>query len=446
MIEKDKHFETPIKLKSLKGNKSANLKNLLSKIRKKPLYNAFDKQNLGCIPSKFDNYIFDLKNKSKFNKHLKLRKKFIAENNLYINDIFKDDHLSWKNYGTGNNIELKGNILKFSINNNLNNLDRKSEIDYSKNKDSFGSFFSFTNNLDQSSIKKSKDNNEQNKKETNKKYGVNESKSFQMKTFSKEDRFLNIFYKNKILAKYSPGPGEYNPKKENINDNKYRYFSLFKEKSVNPLSENRQKDEHIGPGTYNIIKDINVPGGSFSKSKKFDLFENNRDIMKVPGSNDLPGSINIKDIHKKNFYFMIHSPKYEKLEIKLGIDINNNYKINKNIYQNKKGSFEKGKIINTDWIKGELEKKIKEKLNRGNLYENLSLFKNVKIKGNEINSNYNHYNEACTRGKTFTFNNIPKFLSFKTKHIPGPCYYDPNKIMNGIKLKKNFNSKEDGWI
>ena len=132
MIEKDKHFETPIKLKSLKGNKSANLKNLLSKIRKKPLYNAFDKQNLGCIPSKFDNHIFDLKNKSKFNKHLKLRKKFIAENNLYINDIFKDDHLSWKNYGTGNNIELKGNILKFSINNNLNNLDRKSEIDYSK--------------------------------------------------------------------------------------------------------------------------------------------------------------------------------------------------------------------------------------------------------------------------------------------------------------------------
>ena len=443
MIEKDKHLETPIKSKSLKGNRSVNLKNFLSKIRKEPLYNAFDKKTLGSIPSKFDNYFFDLKKKSKFNKHLKLRKKFIAENNLIINDIFKDDHLSWKNYGTGNNIELKGNILKFSINNDLNNLYKKSEIDYSKNKDSFGSFYSFTNNLNQSSIKKSKENNDQNEKERNKQYGENESKSFQKMSFPKEDRYFNIFYKNKILAKYSPGPGEYNPKKEDLNENKYRYFSLFKEKSFYPLSEIRKKGDDIGPGTYNIIKDINIPGGSFSKSKRCDLFEINRDIMVGPGSNDLPGSINIKDIHKKNFYFMIHSPKYEKLEIKLGININNfnnNYKKNEKIYQNKKGSCEKGKIINTDWIKGELEKKIKEKLKRGNLYENLNLFKNEKVKENE------NYNEIYTRGKTFSFKKIPRFLSFKTKHFPGPCYYEPNKIMNGIKLKKNFNSKENGWI
>ena len=445
MIEKDKHFKTTIENKSLKGNRSVNLKNFLSKIRKEPIYNAFNKKNLGSIPSKFDNYIFDLKNKSKFNKHLKLRKKFIAENNLYINDIFKDDHLSWKNFGTGNNIELKGNILKFSINNDLNSLDKKSGID-SKNMDSFGSFYSLTNNLDQSSIKKSKENNDQNEKERNKKYGVNESKSFQKMNFSKEDRYFNVFYKNKILEKYSPGPGEYNPQKEDINGNKYRYISLFKEKSFYPLSELRKKGDDLGPGSYNIIKDTNIPGGSFSKSKKCDLFENKKDINVGPGSNNLPGSINIKDIQRKNFYFMIHSPKYEKLEIKLGIDINNNYKINENIIQNKKGSFEKGTIINIDWIKGELEKKIKEKLKRGNLYENLSLFKNEKIKENEINSNNSNYNEIYIRGKTFSFNKIPRFLSLKAKHIPGPCYYDPNKIMSGIKLKKHFNSKKHIWI
>jgi len=442
MTEKDKYFETSIKSKSLKGNKSVNLKNFLSKIRKEPIYNAFNKKNLGSIPSKFDNYIFDLKKKLKLNKHLKLRKKFIADNNLNINDVFKDDHLSLKNYGTGNNIELKGNILKISINNDLSNSDKKNEF-YSKNKNSFDSLYSFTNNLNLSSIKKNKVNNEQNEKERNKKYGINESKSFQKMNFPKEDRYFNVFYKNKILEKYYPGPGEYNPKKEDINENKYRYFSLFKEKFY-PLSEIRKKGEDIGPGTYNIIKNINIPGGSFSKSKKCNLFENNKDIMLGPGSNDLPGSINIKDIHKKNFYFMIHSPKYEKPEIKLGIDINNNYKINENIYKNKKETFVKGKAINTDWIKSELEKKIKEKLNRRNLYENLSLFK--KVKENEINSNKYNYNEIYTRGKIFSFSKIPRFLCFKKKHIPGPCYYDPDKIMNGIKLKKNFNSKENGWI
>jgi len=444
MTEKDKYFETSIKSKSLKGNKSVNLKYFLSKIRKEPIYNAFNKKNLGSIPSKFDNYIFDLKKKLKLNKHLKLRKKFIADNNLNINDVFKDDHLSLKNYGTGNNIELKGNILKISINNDLSNSDKKNEF-YSKNKNSFDSLYSFTNNLNLSSIKKNKVNNEQNEKERNKKYGINESKSFQKMNFPKEDRYFNVFYKNKILEKYYPGPGEYNPKKEDINENKYRYFSLFKEKFY-PLSEIRKKGEDIGPGTYNIIKNINIPGGSFSKSKKCNLFENNKDIMLGPGSNDLPGSINIKDIHKKNFYFMIHSPKYEKPEIKLGIDINNNYKINENIYQNKKETFVKGKAINTDWIKSELEKKIKEKLNRRNLYENLSLFKKEKVKENEINSNKYNYNETYTRGKTFSFNKIPRFLCLKKKHIPGPCYYDPDKIMNGIKLKKNFNSKENGWI
>ena len=73
----------------------------------------------------------------------------------------------------------------------------------------------------------------------------------------------------------------------------------------------------------------------------------------------------------------------------------------------------------------------------------------MKIKWIIININKNNYrnNELLKyRGKMFSFSKIPRFLSPPRKHFPGPSYYDPNKIIAGIKLKKYFNAKEEGWL
>ena len=108
-----------------KNNKSADLKNYFNRLKKSPIYSAFKRQNLGSIPSKIDNYIFNLEKEPKNNKHSKLKLKLKSENNLFINDLFENEHRSWKNYGTGNNIEIKGNIFKISVNNDLQNLNKK---------------------------------------------------------------------------------------------------------------------------------------------------------------------------------------------------------------------------------------------------------------------------------------------------------------------------------
>lgn len=467
MADYYKHSRNKILLKHPKSLKNFDFKkNFYSKIRKDPMYNAFKKKSLGSIPSKFDNYLFNLQNESTSNNNnLKLKKKFQSDNSLFINDIFKKDHLSWNNFGSGNNIELKGNLLNFSINNDLKNSGQKSEFD-KKNIDSFKSLFSYSINTNKSTnlsnnISNNFDNiknKNQNINNTNKKIMFKNKSESKMK-FPKEDRYLNIYYKNQIIERYYPGPADYDPKMELDNKNNYRYYSLFKGRTSFPLRDIRSPTADIGPGSYDFSKDLNIPGGNFSKLKKYDNFnspfkKSDKEIKNGPGSNNLPGSINIKNINKKNYFFMINSPRKIKLEKKLGIERNTN-EINKtkdekkieNICENK--NWEKGRSINTDWIYSTLEKKIKEKIKEGNL-----LFDIINEKGNDkefiLNENYFYMNNGNeidkNKGKLFSFSKIPRFYDPFNKHVPGPSYYDPEKILYGLKLKKNFNVKENGWI
>ena len=61
---------------------------------------------------------------------------------------------------------------------------------------------------------------------------------------------------------------------------------------------------------------------------------------------------------------------------------------------------------------------------------------------NDINEN----NIEKNKGKVFSFSKIPRFYNTSNKHVPGPSYYDPEKILYGLKLKKSFNAKENVWI
>ena len=157
---------------------------------------------------------------------------------------------------------------------------------------------------------------------------------------------------------------------------------------------------------------------------------------------------------------MINSPRKVNLEKKLGIERNDNeIEINKNkneiknklenIKENK--NWEKGRSINTDWIFSKLEKKIKEKIKEGGfLPEKINDKKNkleFKINDSQYylkNENENEIDKS--KGKVFSFSKIPRFQNSSKNHVPGPSYYDPDKILYGIKLKKYFNAKEDGWI
>ena len=94
--------------------------NDFSKIRKGSNFNAYTRKNLGSIPSKFDNFIFKLPEESKSNLSSVIHPMMAHNENLcFRKDIFKGDHKSWDNFGSGNSIELKGNNVKFMINNTL---------------------------------------------------------------------------------------------------------------------------------------------------------------------------------------------------------------------------------------------------------------------------------------------------------------------------------------
>ena len=458
MKEQNNRSRNLIQKKILKTNQNLDFKNFLSKVNKNPVYNAFERKTLGSIPSKIDNYIFNLNNDSDIhNRLLKFRKKFKSENSMFINDIFHKDHRTWKYYGSGNDIELKGNTLKFSVNNSLRNLGKKSEFD-KKYLDSFKPFFSYSINSNKStnlSNNISNINNKSHRKSINLKKKILKNKSLPKMKFPKEDRYNNIYYKKEILEKYTPGPGEYDLRKDIENKNNFRYCSLFKERTSFPIYDIKTPTADIGPGSYDLYRDLNPPGGNFSKLKKYDNFNNpfnisDKEINTSPGENNLPGSITIKNSGKKNYFFMDDSPKKEKLEKKYGID-KNDEKNKKNEYKKdiKYKNWEKGASINTDWIFSKLEKKIKEKIKKGGFF-----FENMKETAeNELKKTKNKYindinenNIEKNKGKVFSFSKIPRFYNTSNKHVPGPSYYDPEKILYGLKLKKSFNAKENVWI
>ena len=54
--------------------------------------------------------------------------------------------------------------------------------------------------------------------------------------------------------------------------------------------------------------------------------------------------------------------------------------------------------------------------------------------------------EAKKKKGAYTFSTIPKLIR-KEKHVPGPSYYEPDKILKAIKQKKEFNfNMEMNWI
>ena len=466
--------------------------NDFSRIRKGSNYNAYVRKNLGSIPSKFDNFIFKLPEESKSNLSSVINPMMAKDENLcFRKDIFKREHKSLSNFGSGNSIELKGNSVKFMINNTLRDNNRNcSEFD-SNNIESFRTLYSNSNNSTNHTIYNnfSKELNKDNKEyissdknelgdksknissifnlETNNK---NKSKSL-TNIFSKEDRYDNIHYQGQLLSKYYPGPGQYVQYEYDYINQKYpfRYNSLFKLKSSFPIIELRNTTYKVGPGSYINPKFKNSAIlGTFSKDKK-----NLVDAIKQSDDNlqdiYLPSSINIHEKDKKSSFFYSKPNKEENLEKKYGIknkdeDEKNKKRKDFNVYgefegKPRWGTKEKTKDFNNDWINKNLEKKIFEEKKKGNVIDmngnmnktHLSEDKKEKqdviywarmardqiIKGTD---------EAKKKKGAYTFSKIPKLIK-EEKHVPGPGYYEPDKILKAIIQKKEFNfNMEMNWI
>ena len=449
--------------------------NYFRKIRRGSNYNAYQRQNLGSIPSKIDNFIFKLPDESTKNLTATLSPTILNDENICCrNDLFKQEHKSWKNFGSGNSIELKGNALKFSVNNNIKNMKKnKSDFD-SSNVDRFKTLYSNADNsttqslinkesvrdIDKDSINEYFENSKiislNGLKEKN-----NQSKSL-TNTFNKEERYDNIFYKRELINKYYPGPGDYDTEEYSINNKKkqLRYDSLFKCKSSFPLLNRNNTKYRIGPGSYNTFNIKPVKGGVFSKLKKVTPFEINPENNNVgPGWLDLPGGINIRERYRKSHVFMVEPEKEENLEKKYGIE--RKEVIAKNDDINKYGEFnviprwnerDKTKDFNNDWINTKLRCKIKEEKLKGNIVDlngdldikNKNIRQDVYYWAKNVIDELNCGKEKAKKKKgVYTFSKIPKLVR-EDNHYPGPGYYEPEKI---YKLRKGFNiNSGKNWI
>ena len=457
-------------------------------IRKGSICNAYERKNIGSIPSKFDIFIFKLPKESPLNLTTILKpRKFKDENLSFRKDIFKSDHKYLKNFGSGNSVELNGTSLKFSVNNNIKNL-KKNKSDYDLNLESFKTLYSNINNITTHKLFNNKEKNE-NKKTDKEKYhkknyifdqlkkGIiylnnnNQNKSDLLTNKSyKQDRYNDIYYKSHLLNKYYPGPGQYDISNNKFINHRYlfRYESLFKSKSSFSLIEPSNDKEYIGPGSYDNFNKKEVNGGTFSTLKKFSRvnspFSNNEEysINLGPGSNNLPGGIEVKDKNKMSYFFVKPSEKEENLEKKYGIErVQSFRKNNKKILGELKTQFryfhkETNKDFNNDWINRNLTKKINEEKIKGNI---------VNINGNLSYNNYRNVKHdrvywarmaveemkkgqetAKKRKGAYSFSKIPKLI-YESNHVPGPAYYEPDNILNGIKLKKELNTNINlNWI
>ena len=163
-----------------------------------------------------------------------------------------------------------------------------------------------------------------------------------------------------------------------------------------------------------------------------------------------------------SYFFVKPSEKEENLEKKYGIERVQSFgKNNKKILGELNTQFryfhkETNKDFNNDWINRNLTKKINEEKIKGNI---------VNINGNLSYNNYRNVKHdrvywarmaveemkkgqetAKKRKGAYSFSKIPKLI-YESNHVPGPAYYEPDNILNGIKLKKELNTNINlNWI
>jgi hypothetical protein len=361
--------------------------NKKSKIYRGPTISAYNRQNLGTIPSNIENILYMKKDGD------------IVRYSFNINDSFN------KNNNSNNNDNNMSKISDSSFKNKsiqsqkLNNI-KKNNIIYSER--------FFDEKLENS--KYSPGPGEYSNSSINSSFNTNNFRYNNLFSYGREEipiQKSNNFDNGpaKYLSNYYDISNQNN--KSNIYISPYERF------------KNKKKAEYeykIGPGSYNykndqmsIIKNKNNKSPAFCVSlndiKKPDLEEKVLNVKKnnnfqIPG----PGTYNLRyPVLKKNFNCL--DDKIKKNEI-------SEFK-NKIENQNQNQDFN-----NEDY---------------------LNKLKNIENKDKPITNKFSKIKGAVIEKQIPRFSNVGEFKSYN----PGPCYYDP-KIQGGIQMFNiNMNKK---WI
>ena len=392
-----------------------------SNIIKGPLYTAYTRNNFGSIPAKYENVLIK------------------PSDNTVL-------HHASKTISKASPIKVAGNTIRYEIlNNNTNNS---------------------TTALSNPSTKS-----------TTKSTGS-------IRHFGDEKRFRNPHME---LSCYFPGPGEYSPNFSIYKAKNFRYNSIFNDKksisllkshtvkSINQGTKNvffhfeDEKDlkTYLGPGCYDLYDVTRFNGGghsiAFCKEKKFASHnspfpeDKHSNPMNGPGRCNFKSSFNIKRKNYLSYFFYNKTPKVfsddEKVE---QLNIRNNNNINKDkcsIHLQQQQTPDKHKVCSS--LNDEAKKRYDEKEQREkkaiDYDQKIKNIKREKLLFQIAMDKFRVFEPQVKGGKCFAFSPSPKESYFtslvNSKHVPGPCYYNHNNILENTKQKKSFHiNNNDIWL
>ena len=272
------------------------------------------------------------------------------------------------------------------------------------------------------------------------------------RSFGTSQRFVEDT--NTYLNRFYPGPSDY--QKDVINrdfyhsSNVFKYTSLFKQNSSQFLFD---KTNHLGPGCYYRDKSndaYKIPI-IFKREKKFfnlkDKIREKSGEISGPGLFDIKSCFDLSDRKRPNYYFMQHS------------DINVNYEDKYNKYEKERHIAEKQRIYDlkkrrirqnyNTFFKDEVYKYQKQYLNQHKEIKKNRSKKEIEVQRfrdmlkfqMEI---YANTREQIKLKKGFASISTKKGIDYKNNHVPGPCYYDYNKILYFLNTKKHHHNKKNG--
>ena len=307
------------------------------------------------------------------------------------------------------------------------------------------------------------------------------SKSTGIRHFGDEKRFRNPYME---LSCYFPGPGEYSPNFSIYKTKNFRYNSIFNDKksisllkshtvkSINQGTKNvffhfeDEKDlkTYLGPGCYDLYDTTKFNGGghqiAFCKEKKFASHnspfpeDKHSNPLNGPGRCNFQSSFIIKRKNYPSYFFYSKTPKVfsddekvEQMNIRKCKD-----KDKRRTRADRTKEKEKCKVYSlNDEAKKRYDEKEERERKEIDYEQKIKNIKREKLLYQIAMDKLRVFEPQVKGGKCFVFSPSPKESYFtslvNSRHVPGPCYYNHNSILESTKPKRSFHiNSNDIWV
>ena len=261
---------------------------------------------------------------------------------------------------------------------------------------------------------------------------LNKTKSYNNIFKSKEERFSEI-NKKEFLAKYLPGPGQYEINNNLNNSSNIRYNSLFI-----PSNSTKERNTLInngipGPGTYNLINYEEKKNCIVKMNSKLKRFKDFKQENVGPGSyfpnnllkyNEFNWSKNIPSSFFKNDISFCSDIANRENILRKYIDIHKQEKFSPG-----PGEYNLKRNFDYKCLSDRIEKrkknflisdKIREQYHNSLIIEEIIL--QNKIKENNGKKKIKYQNSTKNIRSPF-LSKVERLVIYPKNHVPGPCYY-----------------------